>query len=66
MIVGNRCEHPQPGFLAGLRVGPQLQLFNLTGNKFVSTEAGFLDLDPVVYETYTPDVYKFEAISNLR
>jgi hypothetical protein len=62
VLVGNRFENPQPGFLAGLGVNPQLKLFNMTRNKFVSTEAGFLDLDPVIYETYTPAVYHFQEI----
>lgn len=62
MIGGNRFEHPQPGFLARLAVGPQLERFTLKDNKFVSTEVGFLDLYPAIYETFTPAVYSFQVL----
>ncbi len=60
-IVGNRFEHPQPGFLSELGVGPGLERWRMVDNRFLSIEAGFLNLNPVVYETYSPEVYTLQA-----
>jgi hypothetical protein len=60
-IVGNRFEHPQPGFLSEVGVGAGLQRWRLADNRFLSIEAGFLNLNPVVYETYSPVVYTFQG-----